>query len=152
VNELAARDVPLTRTRARVQDVHVFWVGTALAAAALAGVLGWFLRTWPPHEDETLALFVGRTSFGDAVHTVVAERAAADEERERFVLVGRPGAEKPAEDAGQRRRHFRSGGVILHLPDFPDGPLRVAYDRSIRSDDGDAGFESGPVLFSQRLP
>ena len=77
MNELAARDVPLTRTRARVQDVHVFWVGTALAAAALAGVLGWFLRTWPPHEDETLALFVGRTSFRDAVHTVVAERGGA---------------------------------------------------------------------------
>ncbi len=60
-----------------MRDLQVFWVGTALATATLAGVLGWFLRTWPPHEDETLALFVGRTSFGDAVHTVVAERGGA---------------------------------------------------------------------------
>ena len=77
MNELAAKDVPFSRARTRVQEVHVFWIGTALAAATLAGTLAWLLRTWPPHEDETLALFVGRTSLGDAVHTVIAERGGA---------------------------------------------------------------------------
>jgi uncharacterized membrane protein len=45
--------------------------------AALAGVLGWYLRTWPPHEDETLALFVGRDSIGHLLRTVVTERGGA---------------------------------------------------------------------------
>ncbi len=48
----------------------------------------------------------------------VAERAAPDEERERFVLVGRPGAEKPAEDPGQRRRdRGRRGPERVHFPE-----------------------------------
>jgi 4-amino-4-deoxy-L-arabinose transferase-like glycosyltransferase len=42
-----------------------------------ATVLGWFLRTWPPHEDETLALFLGRESLGDVLRTVVTERGGA---------------------------------------------------------------------------
>src|SRR5438094_9669800 len=61
----------------RVRDVNAFWAGTTAVAAALAAVLGWFLRTWPPHEDEALALFVGRGSFGHVLHTVVAERGGA---------------------------------------------------------------------------
>jgi 4-amino-4-deoxy-L-arabinose transferase-like glycosyltransferase len=60
-----------------VQEVDRFWAGTAAAAAALAGVLGWFLRAWPPHEDETLALFVGRGSFGHLLQTVITERGGA---------------------------------------------------------------------------
>ena len=48
-----------------------------MLTAAVAGVLGWFLRTWPPHEDEALALFVGRGSLGDVLHTVVGERGGA---------------------------------------------------------------------------
>ncbi|MDX6408073.1 MAG: mannosyltransferase [Gaiellaceae bacterium] len=46
-------------------------------AGALAAVLGWFLRTWPPHEDEALALFVGRGSLGHVLYTVVADRGGA---------------------------------------------------------------------------
>jgi mannosyltransferase len=61
----------------RVQEVHVFWAAVTAIACALAGVLGWLLGRWPPHEDETLALFVGRRSFGDAMHTVIAERGGA---------------------------------------------------------------------------
>jgi len=57
--------------------VDAFWPATAAIAAALAGVLAWFLRTWPPHEDEALALFVGRGSLGHVLHTVVAERGGA---------------------------------------------------------------------------
>jgi hypothetical protein len=75
--ELATRTSPLARVRTRVPDTHLFWAGTAAVAAALGGVLGWFLRTWPPHEDETLALFVGRGSIGSVLHTVVTERGGA---------------------------------------------------------------------------
>jgi 4-amino-4-deoxy-L-arabinose transferase-like glycosyltransferase len=55
----------------------MFWIGTAAVTVALAVVLAWFLESWPPHEDETLALFVGRSSFGDLLHTVVVERGGA---------------------------------------------------------------------------
>src|SRR5207248_5084584 len=44
---------------------------------AVAAVLAWFLRTWPPHEDEGLALFVGRGSLGHVLHTVIAQRGGA---------------------------------------------------------------------------
>jgi len=75
--DLATHPSPLARARMRVRDVNAFWAGTAAVAAALAGVLGWFLRTWPPHEDETLVLFVSRGSLGHVVHTVIAERGGA---------------------------------------------------------------------------
>src|SRR6266849_237321 len=61
----------------RVRDVNAFWAGTTAVAAALAGVLGWFLRTWPPHEDETLVLFLSRGSLGHVLNTVIAERGGA---------------------------------------------------------------------------
>ena len=77
VIEVASRTSAVARARARANDVDVFWAGTAAISAALAGVLGWFLRAWPPHEDEALALFVGRGSFGDVLHTVLGERGGA---------------------------------------------------------------------------
>src|SRR3954470_3576956 len=57
--------------------VDAFWAATGAVTAVVAAVLGWLLRTWPPHEDEALALFVGRGSLGDVLHTVVAERGGA---------------------------------------------------------------------------
>src|SRR5213593_30082 len=57
--------------------LDAFWVATGAVTAVVAGVLGSFLRTWPPHEDEALALFVGRGSLGHVLHTVVAERGGA---------------------------------------------------------------------------
>src|SRR5438094_5663350 len=75
--EVATDPSPLARARTRVREVNAFWAGTTAVAATLAGVLGWFLRTWPPHEDEALALFVGRGSLGHVLHTVVAERGGA---------------------------------------------------------------------------
>src|SRR5438552_12130300 len=57
--------------------LDAFWVATSTVTAAVAGVLGWFLRTWPPHEDEALALFVGRGSLGHVLQTVVTERGGA---------------------------------------------------------------------------
>jgi hypothetical protein len=40
-------------------------------------VLAVYLRTWPPHEDEALALFVGRSSLPNVLHTVIVERGGA---------------------------------------------------------------------------
>jgi hypothetical protein len=77
VNEVVARTESFARARTRVEERHVFWAGTTVVAAALAGALGWLLQTWPPHEDETLALFVGRGSLGHVLHTVIAERGGA---------------------------------------------------------------------------
>ncbi|HWJ44692.1 MAG TPA: glycosyltransferase family 39 protein, partial [Gaiellaceae bacterium] len=57
--------------------VDALAVATGVVTAAVAGVLGWFLNTWPPHEDETLALFVGRGSLADVLHTVIGERGGA---------------------------------------------------------------------------
>ena len=77
MNEAAARAVALTRARTRLQERHFFWIGTSAVAVALAALLTWFLDSWPPHEDETLALFVGRGSLGDLLHTVILERGGA---------------------------------------------------------------------------
>jgi hypothetical protein len=75
--DVTARTSSFARTRFRVGEAELFWLGTALVTAALAGVLGWFLRVWPPHEDEALALFVGRGSLGHVLDTVVTQRGGA---------------------------------------------------------------------------
>jgi hypothetical protein len=52
-----------------------------LAIAAMTAGLGAFLlsriEVWPPHEDETLVLFVSRQPLGDMFATVVSERGGA---------------------------------------------------------------------------
>jgi hypothetical protein len=77
VSELAARPPALTRVRARASNISWFWVAVSATTAALAGVLIGFLGTWPPHEDEGLALFTGRLTLPDMLHTVIAERGGA---------------------------------------------------------------------------
>jgi hypothetical protein len=77
MSEVAARTVTYRGARTRVQTQYLFWAGTAMVAAGLAGVLGWFLLAWPPHEDEALALFVGRGSLTGLLDTVVTERGGA---------------------------------------------------------------------------
>src|SRR5690349_2853140 len=57
--------------------VDAFAAATGVLTAVVAGVLGWLIGLWPPHEDEALALFVGRGSLGDVLHTVIAERGGA---------------------------------------------------------------------------
>jgi hypothetical protein len=57
--------------------VDAFRAATGVLTAVVAGVLAWLLALWPPHEDEALALFVGRGSLGDVLHTVIAERGGA---------------------------------------------------------------------------
>ena len=56
---------------------RVFWIGVAGCTAAVAAFLLARLTAWPPHEDETLALFVGRESLLDLLETVQGERGGA---------------------------------------------------------------------------
>jgi Dolichyl-phosphate-mannose-protein mannosyltransferase len=77
VIELTARTSAPARTRLRLGEKQLFWLVTAAVTAAVAGLLGWLLPVWPPHEDEALALFVGRGSFGHVLQTVVTQRGGA---------------------------------------------------------------------------
>src|SRR5687768_4567047 len=53
----------------------------ALAIGAITTSVGAFLlsrlQAWPPHEDETLVLFVSRQPFADVFDTVISERGGA---------------------------------------------------------------------------
>jgi Dolichyl-phosphate-mannose-protein mannosyltransferase len=54
-----------------------FGLGVAAITAALATFLLVRLHALPPHEDETLAFFVSRSSFQDVLQTVLGERGGA---------------------------------------------------------------------------
>jgi hypothetical protein len=54
-----------------------FWIGVGAIAFAAAAFLAHQLMAWPPHEDETLALFVGRDDFLGVVQHVTRERGGA---------------------------------------------------------------------------
>ena len=56
---------------------HWFALGVAAIAAAAAGFLFHQLLAWPPHEDETLPLFVGRHPLGELFQVVLEERGGA---------------------------------------------------------------------------
>ena len=52
-------------------------MGVTACALALGGFLLARLTAWPPHEDEALALFVGRDSLGELWGTVTGDRGGA---------------------------------------------------------------------------
>jgi len=54
-----------------------FWPGVGGLTAGVAIFLLGRLTAWPPHEDETLALFVGRKSLAGLFKTVQTERGGA---------------------------------------------------------------------------
>src|SRR5512132_181554 len=56
---------------------HAFWLGVVGVAVAAATFLQHQLMAWAPHEDETLALFVGRDSFSGVIEHVTRERGGA---------------------------------------------------------------------------
>ncbi len=56
---------------------HWFWLGVWAIVIAVGAFLGHQLLAWPPHEDETLALFVGRDSLFGVVEQVTRERGGA---------------------------------------------------------------------------
>ena len=66
----------LTSERARAA-ANGFWLGVAAIAVAAAAFLVHQLMAWPPHEDETLALFVGRDSLAGVIEHVTRERGGA---------------------------------------------------------------------------
>jgi hypothetical protein len=67
----------LSRTAARELDRRVFLGGVAASTAAVGAFLLVQLDKWPPHEDETLPLFVGRHSLGGLFDIVLAKRGGA---------------------------------------------------------------------------
>jgi hypothetical protein len=56
---------------------RAFRLGIGCATAAVAAFLAARLHAWPPHEDETLALFVGARPLGEMFDTVLQERGGA---------------------------------------------------------------------------
>jgi hypothetical protein len=56
---------------------RTFRLGVAACTAGVAAFLLARLMAWPPHEDETLALFVGRDSLPAMLDTVLGERGGA---------------------------------------------------------------------------
>ena len=56
---------------------RMFAPAVAACTAAVATFLALRLTAWPPHEDETLALFVGRDSLDGMLGTVLNQRGGA---------------------------------------------------------------------------
>jgi Dolichyl-phosphate-mannose-protein mannosyltransferase len=77
VVEIASRSLTFARSLTRDIPVRWFWTAVGLTSAGLATVLAVYLLTWPPHEDEALAIFVARGSLTHVLHTVLAERGGA---------------------------------------------------------------------------
>jgi hypothetical protein len=53
------------------------YLGIAAVVVAAAAFLLHQLMAWPPHEDETLALFIGRDSISGVVEHVTRDRGGA---------------------------------------------------------------------------
>ena len=58
-------------------SARAYAAGVALCTAGVAAFVLVQLHAWPPHEDETLALFTGRHSFGDLLGIVLGRRGGA---------------------------------------------------------------------------
>jgi Dolichyl-phosphate-mannose-protein mannosyltransferase len=56
---------------------RAYRIGIAVCSAAVAVFVLVQIHAWPPHEDETLALFTGRHSFGDVMGIVLGHRGGA---------------------------------------------------------------------------
>jgi hypothetical protein len=75
--ERAARAPAKARAAAAELDRRVFLAGVAACTGAVAAFLLVQLSGWPPHEDETLPLFVGRQPLGDLFDIVLGKRGGA---------------------------------------------------------------------------
>jgi len=69
--EVAARPAPADLS------ARTYAIGVAACSAAVAAFVLVQIHAWPPHEDETLALFTGRHSFGDVMGIVLGHRGGA---------------------------------------------------------------------------
>jgi hypothetical protein len=61
----------------RLFATHRFALGVGVCTTAVAVFVLLQLSAWPPHEDETLALFVGREDLGGLLSTVLNQRGGA---------------------------------------------------------------------------
>jgi hypothetical protein len=78
VNEAAETTVARPRPLAiSASPETLFRLGVAALTAVTAAFLFARLTVWPPHEDETLALFASRGSVGQLIRTVLGERGGA---------------------------------------------------------------------------
>jgi hypothetical protein len=78
VSDAAARTAARARSAAVAASPDALWrFGVGGLTAVVAGFLFARLTVWPPHEDETLALFTGRAPVGELWRTVLGERGGA---------------------------------------------------------------------------
>lgn len=78
MNNAAPTTAGRARSVALSASPDTLWrVGVAGLTALAAAFLFARLTVWPPHEDETLALFASRGSVGDLIRTVLGERGGA---------------------------------------------------------------------------
>jgi hypothetical protein len=75
--DAAAPAFPRLRRATGELDRRLFVAGVAVCTAAVAVFLFVQLDKWPPHEDETLPLFVGRHSFSGVFDIVLRQRGGA---------------------------------------------------------------------------
>lgn len=75
--DAAAPALPRLRHAAGELDRRLFIAGVAACTAAVAVFLLVQLSAWPPHEDETLPLFVGRQPLGGLFDIVLGKRGGA---------------------------------------------------------------------------
>src|SRR4051812_26307785 len=68
---------PLILSARTLIVAHAFWVGVGVISFVAAAFLVHQLMAWPPHEDETLALFVGRDTLAGVVDHVTRQRGGA---------------------------------------------------------------------------
>jgi 4-amino-4-deoxy-L-arabinose transferase-like glycosyltransferase len=73
------RDRPARWTNGLAGELQRRWFesGVVLCALGVGTFLVVQLTAWPPHEDETLALFVGRKSISGLLDTVLEQRGGA---------------------------------------------------------------------------
>jgi hypothetical protein len=76
VTQVATTSETAAPSRVGVADAWFGW-GVAACVVAVGTFLFSRLTAWPPHEDETLALFVGRQSLGRLLDIVLEERGGA---------------------------------------------------------------------------
>ena len=74
--EAVAHEGVVAASRGTLTD-RAFAPVVAVCTAAVATFLALRLTAWPPHEDETLALFVGRDSLDGMLGTVLNQRGGA---------------------------------------------------------------------------
>src|SRR3954471_1357759 len=72
-----APGLPRFRTATSELDRRLFIAGVTAITTAVTVFLFVQLDKWPPHEDETLPLFVGRHSLSGAFDIVLAKRGGA---------------------------------------------------------------------------